>query len=814
MKTSLNWLKNYINLDGLSVEEISEILTALGLEVAGVEKVESIKGGLKGIVVGEVKTCEKHPNADKLSVTKVDLGTGDLVDIVCGAPNVAVGQKVLVATIGSVLYSPEGEEWKIKKGKIRGEVSEGMICAEDELGLGTSHDGIMVLPNDVNSGTKASDYFNIEEDWVYEIDLTPNRSDATSHIGVAKDLAAYLQVNKAHSGEVILPDVSEFSKDSDDKKIEVIVEDTAKCPRYAGVVIDDIEIKQSPDWLKNKLTSIGVKSINNIVDITNFVLHEFGQPLHAFDADKIKGDTLRIKTLPVGTLFKTLDENEIKLREGDLMICDIDSNPLCMGGVYGGYDSGVSDSTKRIFLESAYFDAKSIRVSSMKHNLRTDAAMVFEKGADPSITILALKRAANLMKELANAKVVSDIVDVYPNMVQPVEVKVKYSNVNRLIGLDMPKDKIKDIFKALKFDIVSEDGDSVIVSIPTNKADVTREADVIEEVLRIYGLNNVPIPAKVSISVNHSDGKENYKVRNYLADYFTNQGFFEAMSLSLSESEKYVSTLGYDEKELVFINNTSNVNLNIMRPELMLSALENVKFNLNRQAKDLSMYEFGRSYHFVEDEIEEKEYLSFYITGKKYDESWNADNTKKVDFYTLKAHMSNVLTKMNINQYQSSPIEDDSRFEYGIKLHKGKNVIAKYGKVNPKVAKALDVKQDVFYCEIDFQNLIRFSESKMHIESVSKFPVSRRDVAMIINKQVKFESIEKLAQKAIKKILKSVNLFDVYTNDEQLGEGNVSYAVSLIFEDKTKTLNDKVIDKGFKKFIYLLEQELGAKVRK
>lgn len=814
MKISLNWLRDYISLEGLSVEEISEILTALGLEVEGVEKVESLKGGLKGIVIGEVKTCEKHPNADKLSVTKVDLGTGDLVDIVCGAPNVAAGQKVLVATIGAVLYSPDGEEWKIKKGKIRGEVSEGMICAEDELGLGNSHDGIMVLPNDAGVGTLASDYFKVEEDWVYDIDLTPNRSDATSHIGVAKDLAAYLKVNKNHDGVVTYPVIDSFSKDDKGLDIEVIVEDKDKCPRYAGVVLDDIEIKDSPDWLKNKLTSIGVKSINNIVDITNFILHEFGQPLHAFDADKIKGKTLIIKTLPEGTLFKTLDENEIKLREDDLMICDVDSNPLCMGGVYGGFDSGVSDTTKRIFLESAYFDPKTIRVSSMKHNLRTDAAMVFEKGADPSMTILALKRAANLMKELAGAKIVSEIVDIYPEEIRPVEVLVKYEHINRLIGLTMDVGEIKIILDALHFDIVKEDDESVVIKIPTNKADVTREADVIEEILRIYGLNNVPIPAKVSISVNHSDGKEKYKVRNYLADYFTNQGFYEAMSLSLSESEKYINILDYKEDQLVFINNTSNVNLNIMRPEMLLSALDNVKFNLNRQAKDINMYEFGRSYYFVGGEIEEREYLSFYMTGKRYEESWNSDNNRKVDFYTAKAHMSNVLTKMNIAQYQSSPIEDDPRFEYGIKLHKGNIVIAKYGKVNTKVAKAMDVKQDVFYCEIAFETLVRFSSDKMHVESISKFPVSRRDIAMIIDENVKFSDIEKLANKSIKKILKSVNLFDVYSNDEQLGKGNVSYAVALMFEDKTKTLNDKVIDKSFKKFIYLLEKELGAKVRK
>ena len=814
MKISLNWLKNYIDLDGLSVEEISEILTTLGLEVSGVEMVENIKGGLKGIVIGEVKTCEKHPNADKLSVTKVDLGTGELLDIVCGAPNVAEGQKVLVATIGAKLYSPEGEEWVIKKGKIRGEVSEGMICAEDELGLGTSHDGIMVLPDDTPVGIPAREYFNIEEDYVYDIDLTPNRSDATSHLGVAKDLAAYLEINNNFSGEVKMPDVSEFKKDKDGLKIDVVVEDTKKCPRYSGVVISDIEIKESPDWLKNKLKAIDVRPINNIVDITNFVLHELGQPLHAFDADKIAGKTLRIKTLKADTPFLALDETERKLREEDLMICDDNSAPLCIGGVFGGFESGVSDSTKNIFLESAYFDPQSVRVTSMKHNLRTDAAMVFEKGADPNMTVFALKRAALLMKELANAKVTSDIVDIYPEKIEPVEVTVKYSHINRLIGLEMPVDKIKEILGALHFDIVKESGDEVTVKIPTNKADVTREADVIEEILRIYGLNNVPIPSKVSISVNHTDGKERYKIRNYLADYLTNQGFFEAMSLSLSESEKYVKLLGYDEKELVFINNTSNVNLNIMRPEMLLSGLENIKFNQNRQNKDLNLYEFGRSYHFINEEIDEKEYLSLYMTGKKYDESWNSDSNKNVDFYTLKAHVNNILTKMNISSYQLSPIEEDNRFDYGLIVHKGNNVIAKYGKVNSRLLKNTDIKSDTYYGEFEFENLIRFSNTKMHVEEISKFPVSRRDVAMIIDRKIKFSDIEKLASKAIKKILKSVNLFDVYSNDEQLGEGKVSYAVSLLFEDKTKTLNDKVIDKGFKKFIYLLEQELGAKVRK
>jgi phenylalanyl-tRNA synthetase beta chain len=814
MKISYNWLNDYIDLQGISIESISEILTTLGLEVASVEKTETIKGGLKGVVVGEVKEAQKHPNADKLSFTKVDIGHEKLLEIVCGAPNVAAGQKVMVATTGTVLYGKNEEKFEIKKGMIRGLPSEGMICAEDELGVGEDHSGIMVLPDNTKIGTTAKEYFQIEEDWVFEVELTPNRSDATSHIGVARDLAAYLQVNHRKDGYVKLPDISAFQIDNITKKIDVEVENSERCPRYTGLTITDVKIKESPAWLKNRLLSIGSRPINNIVDITNYVLHELGQPLHAFDADKIKGNKLRIKTLTKDTKFVSLDEVERKLRDEDLMICDNESNPLCLGGVFGGLDSGVSDSTTSIFLESAYFNPKSIRLSSMKHNLRTDAALIFEKGADHEMTLFALKRAALLMKQLADAKVSSEITDIYPEPIKNAVVIINYEKINSLIGLELDKNEIINIIKALKFKILSESDKNITVEIPGNKYDVTREVDVIEEILRIYGLNKVPIPQKVAISINVVEQTERYKIRNHVSEYFVNEGFFEAMSLSLSESEKYQKHLNIENDKLIYINNTSNVNLNIMRPELMLSCLENLKFNINRQIRDISMFEFGRAYQLIKGDILEKEFLSFYLTGKRYDESWNMDKTRKNDFYTLKSHIINVLLKLNISKYQFIEIENDNRFEYGMTVTKNNLSLGSFGKISNKLAEKMDVKQEVYYCELDFENLLKFSENRILIEEISKYPVSRRDVAFVIDDTVKFETIEKTAQKILKKLLKEVSLFDVYKNDDQLGKGKVSYAVSLIFEDKTKTLQDKEIEKELGKFLYVMEKEYRATIRK
>ena len=652
MKVSLNWLKEYVDI-ALPPDKVSEVLTDIGLEVEGMEEVESVKGGLEGIVVGQVKECGKHPNADKLSLTKVDVGADELLQIVCGAPNVAAGQKVLVAAVGTTLYSPEGEAWKIKKGKIRGEVSEGMICAEDELGLGDEHSGIIVLPEDVTVGIAARDYDQIETDYAYEIGLTPNRSDATNHIGVAKDLAAALKINYDHSGVVRMPSVDDFKVDCNDLPIEVIVEDTEACPRYVGVSIKDVAVKESPEWLKNRLRAIGVRPISNIVDITNFVLHELGQPLHAFDLDKISGGKVIVKTLKQGSKFLSLDEVERELHAEDLMICDGNSKGMCIGGVFGGINSGVTDITTNIFLESAHFNAKSIRRTSMRHNLRTDAAKVFEKGSDPNISLYEIKRAAMLIKELKKKKIASEIVDVYPNKIEPVQVLVNYAHVNRLIGVDIPKDKVKTILDALEMEVVKETETTFTVAVPTNKSDVTREADVIEEILRIYGFNKVPISSQVKSAIIISEKPNPGEVRNVASDFLAARGFNEMMAVSLSESRYYKDILPiFQEEELVYVNNTSNVHLDIMRPSMLFSGLEAVLHNQNRRQLNLKLFEFGRIYLKKEEGYKERTRLSLFLSGQRFEESWLNTDKAEVDFYALKTFVKELLAKMCLTTYE------------------------------------------------------------------------------------------------------------------------------------------------------------------
>ncbi len=813
MKLALNWLKEYTDIN-LPPQKVGEILTDIGLEVEGEEEIESIPGGLAGLVVGQVKECGKHPNADKLSLTKVDVGGDELLQIVCGAPNVAAGQKVVVATVGTMLYPLGGDPFKIKKGKIRGEVSMGMLCAEDEIGLGADHDGIIVLPETVSVGTLVKEHYELESDYVYEIGLTPNRSDGTNQIGSAKDLAAALKINYGHSGEVRMPSVADFKVDNHDLPIDVTVENTASCPRYSGVSIAGVTIKESPNWLKARLVSIGVRPISNVVDITNFVLHELGQPLHAFDADKITGKKVIVKNLPAGTKFLSLDEVARKLIPTDLMICDGDSNGMCIAGVFGGLKSGVTDTTTNIFLEAAHFNAKTTRKTSFHHDLRTDAAKVFEKGSDPNITVYALKRAAQLIKELAGGKIASEIVDIYPTEIKRAEIKVAYKNVERLIGVAIPKAEIRAILEAMEMEFL-EDGDThFVVAVPTNKADVTREADLIEEILRIYGFNKVPIPTQVKNSVVATKRPSPQELRNTLGDYLSANGFNEMMAVSLSKSSYSKEILPVPEADLVYVNNTSNVTLDVMRPTMLFSGLEAIVHNQNRRSADLKLFESGKTYKKTADGFKESQHLSLFLTGQKASESWHNTKQAATDFYTLKAYVSNVLARLGMTGFQEDSLKDDI-FAVGYKYFRGQQVVAKFGKIQQKIAKAMGIKRDVYYADINFDALAKASKKhKIAYSELNKFPTVRRDLALVIDNSVSFNDIVRHARKTVKKSLKAINLFDVYTNEDQLGANKKSYAVSFVFEDPTKTLVDKFVDKEMNKLIQTFERNLNAQIRR
>jgi phenylalanyl-tRNA synthetase beta chain len=814
MKLSLNWLKNYL-LISHTPEKIAEMLTIIGLEVEGIEKIESIKGGLKGVVVGEVLTCEKHPDADKLSLTTVDIGSGEILPIVCGAANVAAGQKVLVATIGTTLYGADGAPWTIKKGKIRGSESHGMICAEDELGLGDDHSGITVLPSDVAVGTLASTYYKIEDDYVFEVGLTPNRSDATSQLGIARDLLAYLRVNEQYTDELKDPDISDFVTQKVSFNIDVENQNKEACLRYTGITITNVDVKPSPDWLKKLLNAIGVKPINNIVDITNFVLNELGQPLHAFDADKIDGRKVIVTTLTEGQEFVSLDSVKRKLGSQDLMICDGNKQPLCMAGVYGGLGSGVTNETKNVFLESACFNSKSIRKTSTKHNLRTDAAKIFEKGADPNITEFALKRAAALIRILAGGELSNQIIDVYPVEIKPVEIRLFYKNVNNLIGMDINEDDIHAILQAMDMEITPFDEESILVKVPTNKSDVTREVDLIEEIVRIYGLNRVPVPEKIQSTISYSQNPNKHRTKEIIADYLASVGYNEMMGLSLIESKYYESTGVGNAENFVFINNTSNIHLDIMRPDMLISGLVSVGYNLNRQQSNINVFEFGKSYAKAEQGFIENEYLTIFVSGKKNEESWLVDNKTEKSFYDLKKTVTAVLQRVGVGTYQVSEVEDDNRFVYGLKYHKGPIVLAEFGEIQKGVCSKMGVKAKIYYAEISFDNLMKqLGKQKMKVSEISRFPSVRRDLALVIDKKVTFSEIEAIAKQSEKKLLKQISLFDVYENEKQLGEGKKSYAVSFLFENFERTLQDKEIDQIMDKVMKQLDEKIGAFIRK
>ncbi len=813
MIVSLNWIKQYLDVD-LSPDKISEILTEIGLEVEGMEETVSVPGGLEGFVVGYVKECGKHTNSDHLSVTKVDIGTGEDLNIVCGAPNVAQGQKVVVATIGTILYPPDGKEFKIKKGKIRGEVSEGMICALDEMNLGSDHSGIAVLPTDVAIGTLAKDYFDIEKDVIYDIGLTPNRSDATSHLGVAKDLAAALKINYKHSGKVNVPSIESFKIENTDLPIDVVVENTEACPRYSGLTIKGIKVGDSPEWMQKRLNAIGVRPINNVVDITNFVLHELGQPLHAFDYKKIAGKKIIVKNLKEQTAFMCLDEIERKLSDKDLMICDGNGEGMCIAGVFGGLNSGVTDETTEIFLESAYFTAKSVRPTSTRHLLRTDAAKIFEKGSDPNITVFALKRAAALIAEYAGGKVASEIIDIYPEEIKPVEIQISYAKINRDIGVPIPADLVNDIFEAMEMEIKEVKRASVTVAVPTNKADVTRPVDLIEEVLRIYGLNSVPIPTQIKSAIVHPPKPDPIQMRKIAADMLIAQGFYEMMAVSLTKSGYYKDLLPIDEEKLVFINNTSNRDLNIMRPEMLISGLEVVLRNQNRQISDLKVYEQGRSYLKTEDGFNETEHLTLFITGQKMGESWLNPNKNKISFFTLKAYVGILMERFGLKGYQEKEFSDDV-FTYGVEYHRGRQSLVKFGKVQTTILKKMGISNEVFYANFNWDNIMAaLKNNKINFVGLNKYPSMRRDLAFVINRNVQFKDILTIAKKAGKALLVETNLFDVYEDEKRLGEGKKSYAVSFVFENSEKTLKDKEVDKILKNIIFQSEKQLGALIRK
>ena len=807
MRISYNWLKQFIKLDWKS-EETAALLTDLGLEVEGVDKFESLKGGLEGVVIGHVLTCVQHPNADRLRITTVDLGDGIPVQIVCGAPNVASGQKVAVATIGTTLYDKEGNGFQIKKGKIRGEDSHGMICAEDELGLGQSHDGIMILADDLKPGTPAAKVFNIASDEVFEIGLTPNRADAMSHLGVARDLKAGLNQKNVHT-ELITPSVSNFRVDKRTLKIDIRVEDSKLAPRYCGVTISGITVKPSPEWLQNRLKAIGLAPKNNVVDVTNYVLHELGQPLHAFDAAKIKGNKVIVKTVAAGTKFVTLDDIERTLHEEDLMICD-ENGPMAIAGVMGGKQSGVSDSTATIFLESAYFNPVSIRKTAKRHTISSDASFRFERGIDPTITQYALKRAALLIQETAGGEITSDAEDLYPKKIEDHSVFVNFENVTRTIGQELPKETIKKILVSLdiKISTMSEKGLGLI--IPSYRVDVEREIDVIEEILRVYGYNNIGFTQKLNASISNSARTDDYKLQNIVATQLTALGFNEMMANSLTSPDYIKLSENLKEEHNVLMLNPLSSDLSAMRQSLLFSALEAVSFNINRRRADLKLFEFGKSYHKLTEGYNENKHLTLTVTGSRQPETW-AQQQNAAGFFMFKGYITNVLSRLGINKFQTQPLSNDV-FAEGIALAVGNEVLVEFGTIKKQVLKHFDIKQEVLFADFTWAAVSKLVTGKIKYTEISKFPEVRRDLALLVDHAVTFEEIYSTARQTEKALLKDISLFDVYEGNN-LPEGKKSYAVSFILQDSSKTLTDEQIDKIMGKIRQTLEAQTGAQLR-
>ena len=835
MNISYNWLKEYVDFD-LTPDEVAAALTSIGLETGGVEEVQTIKGGLEGLVVGEVLTCEPHPNSDHMHITTVNLGQGEPVQIVCGAANVAAGQKVIVATLGTKLY--DGDEcFTIKKSKLRGVESNGMICAEDEIGVGTSHEGIIVLPADVVPGTLAKDYYNVKSEYVLEVDITPNRADACSHYGVARDLYAWL-IQNGHKATLKRPSVDAFKVDNHDMNIDIVVENTEACPRYAGVAIKGVTVKESPEWLQNKLRLIGVRPINNIVDITNYILHAYGQPMHCFDADKIKGGKIVVKTCAEGTPFVTLDEVERKLSDKDLMICNAEE-PMCIAGVFGGLDSGTTETTTDVFLESAYFHPTWVRKTARRHGLSTDSSFRFERGIDPNITIYALKEAALLVKELAGGEIASDIKDNYPSPIADFAVELSYNYVNSLIGKEIPAETVKSIVTSLEMKIVEETAEGLSLQIPLYRVDVQRPCDVVEDILRIYGYNNVEIPTtlKSSLSVKGEVDKS-VKLQNLVGEQLVGCGFNEILNNSLQRAAYYDGMESYPASHLVKLMNPLSSDLNAMRQTLLFGGLECIAHNANRKNADLKFFEFGNCYYFREenkcpdivpgvsssrdpeviqhvlDAYSEDYHLGLWVTGKRVSGSW-AHPDEDSSFYELKAYVLNILTRLGVNfgTLVFAPSRNDI-YSKGIEIqNRGGKVLAMLGIVSRKIQKMMDVDHEVYYADLNWKLLMKaIRNNKISYTEISKFPAVSRDLALLLDKGVEFAEIEKVAYSTEKKLLKEVTLFDVYEG-KNLEAGKKSYAVNFVLQDEMKTLNDKQIDAIMNKLIANLQAKLGAKLR-
>jgi phenylalanyl-tRNA synthetase beta chain len=815
MKISYNWLIEYLPVDEelskiiANPQKIAEILTSVGLEVENLEKYEQVTNGLEGLIIGEVLSSEKHPDADKLKITSVSNGHGETLQIVCGASNVAAGQKVIVAPIGTKLFPVSGEPFTIKKAKIRGVESNGMLCAEDEIGLGNSHEGIIVLPQNAIPGMLASQYYNLYHDWIFEIGLTPNRMDAMSHIGVAKDVCAYISHHYKKNIRPISPFKNKFKADNHSKNIEIEIKNPADCERYAGVTISGITVSESPDWLKNKLKSIGLRPVNNIVDITNFILHETGQPLHAFDLDKIKGNKVIVETLPEGTPFITLDEKERKLSSSDIMICNGDNEPMCIAGVFGGSHSGVSSTTTNLFLESAVFNPASIRRSMLLHNLRTEAAVRFEKGINIDLTVEVLKRAAMLIKEIAGGNISSEIRDVYPVVRKKKEISLSNHYLKKISGKNYHPDTIKNILTSLNFTILREGIDNIQVAVPYSNPDITIPADVIEEIMRIDGLDNIEIPASINMSPAIDTGLKNALQKEKIISWLTGNGFHEIFTNSITNS-KYFN----DETlaETVKIINSLSEGLNVMRPSMLPTGLECVSYNLNRKNNNLLFFEFGKTYSKIENEYHEKQNLALYFTGNKNELSWNSA-AKKIDIYFVKGIAEAIFSLAGIRNYQFTVSQNKELNECLVSSVNGV-ILGISGSVKKSELETFSIKQPAFYFCIDWDKLISFTDDKdISFEPISKFPQVQRDLSILIDKNISYGEIENVVKSLHIKKLKNIQLFDVFEN-EKLGQNKKSLAINFTFLDKEKTMTDDEIETMMNKIISSLENKLNALIRR